>query len=296
MIVTDIYNFKPVHQNGSNFIRSLIDFSIYYLSFRPKHSYVITSQQGLLGHGSMREWRPYENSESVIFMLGLIYIRADYRKFGIGELLTNYLLDKNMKESNLVHANISSEHLPFYIRHGFQASFSLIGLLGRLNEFLDIPPISNRDQIIIRSLENCDLLDLATYDRKIHSVYRIQYFEHLREHIASIAGYVAYSKKTLKIIGYIILNFNQHFIKCGPLFADHLTIALALLKQSAVDYDGTMLLALPEDNRLAFKMFESKSFKKTDLLHRVFKGNRNLFDSNSFERVWAITDDWLSLI
>jgi hypothetical protein len=57
-----------------------------------------------------------------------------------------------------------------------------------------------------------------------------------------------------------------------------------------------MLLSVPEDNRTAMKMFQSRHFKQTNILHRVYTGNENIFHGKSFERIWAITDDWLSLI
>jgi hypothetical protein len=57
-----------------------------------------------------------------------------------------------------------------------------------------------------------------------------------------------------------------------------------------------MLLSLPEDNRTAMKMFESKHFKQTDIFHRVYTGNEKIFNEKNFQRIWAITDDWLSLI
>jgi hypothetical protein len=245
----------------------------------------------------MKQWDSrHTTSVPLILMLGLVYVRSDYRKFGIGELITNYLLKISSNEFNVIHANVSTHHLPFYIRHGFQASFSLIGLEGKLGEFFEMPTNNDGDDIVIQLFEHTDVLDLATYDSQIYPTYRIQYFEHLREHTFSIAGYVGYSRMTKKILGYIILNFSQEFIKCGPLYADNSTVALLLLKQCANDYDGTMLLSLPEDNRLAMKMFEAKSFHRTDSLHRVYKGHENIFNGNIVERVWAMTDDWLSLI
>ncbi len=295
VISTDICDLKVLFTDCSIFQRALIDFSMYYFAFRPKHSYIITSQKGLLAHASIKQWNFYNNSKPSIFMLGLVFVRSDYRKFGIGELLTNYVLKLKSNEINHIHANILTQHLPFYIRYGFQASFSLVCYLGKLGEFYNTTNIFN-DDITIQLYELSDILDIATYDRHIYPTYRIHYFEQLREHIYSIAGYVARSTKTKAILGYIILNFSQDFIKCGPLYADNLNIALLLLKQCATDYDGYMLLSLPEDNRTAMKMFESKHFKQTDILHRVYTGNEKIFNEKIFERIWAITDDWLSLI
>lgn len=295
MIATDISDLRSLFAGSSRFDRATIDLSMYYLSFRPKHSYVVTSKHGVLAHGSIKEWNRRSDSTPLILMFGFVYVRPDYRKFGIGELFSNYLLKVNADPSNLIHANIFSEHLPFYVRYGFQASFSLVGLSGKLAEFLNLKNILD-EEIIIQLLELSDLLDLASYDRQIYPTYRIQYFEQLREHSYSIAGYVAYAKKSKQIVGYVVLNFSQDFIKCGPLFADNVNIALLLLRRCATDYDGMMLLALPEDNRLALKMFETRHFKRTDTLHRVYRGEENIFREQTFERVWTITDDWLSLI
>jgi GNAT superfamily N-acetyltransferase len=268
---------------------------MYYYAFRPKYSYVIISKHGLLAHASIKQWNFNNNLSPSILMLGLVYVRPDYRKFGIGELLTNYVLKLKSNERNFLHANILTKHLPFYIRYGFQASFSLVGLMGKLSEFLHLTNLTDED-IHLQLYESSDILDVATYDRQIYPTYRINYFEQLREHTYSIAGYVARSLKTNAILGYVILNFSQAFIKCGPLYAENLNIALLLLKQCAIDYDGTMLLSIPEDNRIGIKMFESKHFKQTDILHRVYTGNENIFNGKNFERIWAITDDWLSLI
>jgi GNAT superfamily N-acetyltransferase len=268
---------------------------MYYFAFRPKHSYVITSKQGLLAHASIKQWTFHNNSKSVVLMLGLVYVRSDYRKFGIGELLTNYVFNIKSKEIHHIHANILTQHLPFYIRYGFQASFSLVGYLGKLGEFYNVTNVLT-DDIIIQLYELSDILDVATYDCHIYPTYRIHFFEQLREHMCSIAGYVARSIKTNAILGYVILDFSQEFIKCGPLYAENLNIVLLLLKQCATDYDGFMLLSLPEDNRTAMKMFESKNFKQTDILHRVYTGNEQIFNRKVFERIYAITDDWLSLI
>jgi len=295
VISTDIYDLKVLFTDCSIFRRALIDFSMYYFSFRPKHSYIITSKQGLLAHASIKQWDFYNNSKPSIRMLGLVYVRSDYRKFGIGELLTNYVLKIRTNEINHIHANILTKHLPFYIRYGFQASFSLVGYFGKLGEFYHVKNIFN-ENIDIQLYESSDILDIATYDRHIYPTYRINYFEQLREHIYSIAGYVARSTTTNAILGYVILNFSQDFIKCGPLYADNLNVALLLLKQCATDYEGFMLLSLPEDNRIAMKMFESKNFKQTDILHRVYTGDENILTGKNFERIWAITDDWLSLI
>jgi len=295
VISADIYVLKILFTDCSIFQRALIDFSMYYFSFRPKHSYVIISKQDLLAHASIKQWNFYNDSKPPILMLGLVYVRSDYRKFGIGELLTNYVLKIKSNKINHIHANILTENLPFYIRYGFQASFSLVGYLGKLGEFYTVTNILAED-VNIQLYELSDILDIATYDRHIYPTYRIHYFEQLREHMRSIAGYVARSIKTNAILGYIILNFSHEFIKCGPLYADNLNIALLLLKQCATDYDGLMLLSLPEDNRTAMKMFESKHFKQTDILHRVYRGNENILNGKFFERIWAITDDWLSLI
>jgi hypothetical protein len=295
MISRDIYDLKAFFTDCSIFQRASIDFSMYYYAFRPKHSYVIISKHGLLAHASIKQWNFNNNSFPSIFMLGLVYVRSDYRKFGIGELITNYVLKMKSNEINLIHANILTKHLPFYIRYGFQASFSLVNLTGKLSEFLNLTNI-NEDDIHLQLYESSDILDVATYDHQIYPTYRINYFEQLREHTYSIAGYVARSLKTNSILGYVILNFSQEFIKCGPLYAENLNIALLLLRQCAMDYDGTMLLSIPEDNRIGIKMFESKHFKQTDILHRVHTGNDNIFNGNIFERIWAITDDWLSLI
>jgi hypothetical protein len=256
---------------------------------------VIISKHGLLAHASIKHWNLTKNSTATILMLGLVYVRPDYRKFGIGELLTNYVLKIKSEEIQCVHANISTQHLPFYIRYGFQASFSLIGLVGKLSEFYNLTNVIE-DEITIQPYELSDILDIASYDSHIYPTYRIHYFEQLREHVYSIAGYVARSIKSNAILGYVVLNFSQEFIKCGPLYADNINIALLLLRQCATDYDGMMLLALPEDNRVAVKMFESKHFKQTDILHRVYTGNENPLQGKAFERIWAITDDWLSLI
>jgi GNAT superfamily N-acetyltransferase len=295
MISRDIYDLKAYFTDCTLFHRASIDFSMYYYAFRPKHSYVIMSKHGLLAHASIKQWDFNNNSTSSILFLGLVYIRPDYRKFGIGELLTNYVFKIQSNEPNIIHANVLTKHLPFYIRYGFQASFSLVGLTGKLSEFLHLSNIVDED-INLQLFESADILDVATYDRHIYPLYRINYFEQLREHTYSIAGYVARSSKTNSILGYVILNFSQAFIKCGPLYADNLNIALLLLRQCAIDYDGTMILSLPEDNRLAMKMFESKHFKQTDILHRVHTGTENIFHGKFSERIWAITDDWLSLI
>jgi hypothetical protein len=295
VISTDIYDLRVLLSDCLIFQRAIIDFSMYYFAFRPKHSYAITSKQGLLGHASIKQWNFHNNSKSSIFMLGLVYIRSDYRKFGIGELLTNYVLKIKSEEIQHIHANILPEHLPFYIRYGFQASFSIVGFIGKLTEFYNLANLIEED-INIQLYELSDILDIATYDHQIYPTYRIQYFEQLREHIYSIAGYVARSAKTNTVLGYVILNFSQQYIKCGPLYADNFNIAMLLLRQCATDYDGTMLLSVPEDNRTAIKMFESKHFKQTDILHRVYTGNENIFHGKIFEKIWTITDDWLSLI
>ncbi len=292
---TDIYGLKVLFSDCSLFQRASIDFSMYYFVFRPKHSYIITSKNGLLAHASIKQWDFNNISTSSILMLGLVYLRPDYRKFGIGELLTNYVLKIKSEDIHCIHANILTQHLPFYIRYGFQASFSLVGYVGKLGEFYNLTNVIE-EEIDIQQYELSDILDVASYDRHIYPTYRIHYFEQLREHIYSIAGYVARSTITNTILGYVILNFSQEFIKCGPLYADNVNIALLLLRRCANDYDGMMLLALPEDNRIAMKMFESKHFKRTDILHRVYTGNENIFHGKTFERIWAITDDWLSLI
>ena len=295
VIITDLYDLKMLFSDCSIFQRASIDFPMYYFAFRPKHSYIVTSKQDLLAHASIKQWDFPNHSKASVFMLGLVYIRPDYRKFGIGELLTNYVLNIKSEEIKHIHANCLTQHLPFYIRHGFQASFSLVGYVGKLSEFYNITNVVAED-IDIQMYELSDILDVATYDRQIYPTYRVHFFEQLREHMYSIAGYVACSAKTNAVLGYVILNFSQEFIKCGPLYADNLNIALLLLKQCATDYDGYMLLSLPEDNRIAMKMFESKHFKQTETLHRVYTGNEQIFDEKSFQRIWAITDDWLSLI
>ena len=295
MMSRDIYDLKALFNEFSLFQRASIDFSMYYYAFRPKNSFVIVTKHGLLAHASIKQWHFNNQSSPLVFVLGLVYIRSDYRKFGIGELLTNYVLKLKTNETDIIHANVLTKHLPFYIRYGFQASFSLVGLLGKLSEFLNLKNLSE-DDIELQLFESSDILDVATYDHQIYPVYRINYFEQLREHTYSIAGYVARSTKTNTILGYVILNFSQAFIKCGPLYANNMNIALLLLRQCAADYDGTMILSLPEDNRIALKMFESKNFKQTDILHRVYSGNEDIFHEKSFEHIWAITDDWLSLI
>jgi GNAT superfamily N-acetyltransferase len=295
MISTDIYDLKILLTECPVFQLASVDFSMYYFAYRPKHSYVITSKHGLLAHASMKQWNFNHDSIPSVFMLGLVYVRSDYRKFGIGELLTNYVLKLKSDEMIHIHANILTKHLPFYIRHGFQASFSIVSFTGKLSEFFSKLNVMQED-INIELYELSDILDVATYDRHIYPTYRIQYFEQLREHTYSIAGYVARSTKTNKVLGYVIFNFSHEFIKCGPLYADNVNIALLLLKQCATDYDGMMLLSVPEDNRTAMKMFQSRHFKQTNILHRVYTGNENIFHGKSFERIWAITDDWLSLI
>lgn len=277
------------------FQRASIDFSMYFYAFRPRHSFVVVSRHGVLGHGSIKQWHWDPQTNPSVMMLGIVYVRSDYRKFGIGELITNYLINLKSNETERIHTNVSTKHLPFYIRYGFQASFSIVGLMGKLSEFLNLTNIVE-DDIQLQLFESCDILDVATYDHQFYPTYRIQYFEQLREHTYSIAGYVARSIKTNTVLGYAILNFSQAFIKCGPLYANNMNIALLLLRQCAADYDGMMLLSLPEDNRTAVKMFESKYFKRTDTLHRVYTGNENIFHGKSFDNIWAITDDWLSLI
>lgn len=295
MVSRDIYDLKYFFNETNVFQRASIDLSMYYYAFRPKTSYVIISKHGLLSHASIKQWHFNHQTISSILMLGLVFVRPDYRKFGIGELLTNYVLKLKSNESNIIHANVLTKHLPFYIRYGFQASFSFVGLIGKLSEFLSIGNVNDAD-VQLQLFESSDILDVATYDHQIYPTYRIEYFEQLREHTYSIAGYVARSSKTNAVLGYVILNFSQAFIKCGPLYADNVNIALLLLRQCALDYDGMMILTLPEDNRPALKMFESKHFKETDILHRVHTGDVNIFKGKSFEHIWAITDDWLSLI
>jgi GNAT superfamily N-acetyltransferase len=295
MISRDIYDLRMLFVDCNLLHRAAIDFSMYYYAFRPKHSYVIISKHGLLAHASLQQWRFNDQSSGSVLMLGLVYVRSDYRKFGIGELLTNYVLKMKSDETNIVHANILTSHLPFYIRYGFQASFSLVGLMGKLSEFLNLSNLVE-DDIQLQLFESSDILDVAGYDHQIYPTYRSEYFEQLREHTYSIAGYVARSIKRNAILGYVILNFSQAFIKCGPLYADSSNVALLLLRQCAIDYDGMMLLSLPEDNRVGIKLFESNSFKQTEILHRVYTGKENLFQGKTFERIWAITDDWLSLI
>ena len=167
--------------------------------------------------------------------------------------------------------------------------------MGKLSEFLS-PPSASDDDVQLQLFESSDILDVASYDHHIYPTYRSNYFEQLREHTYSIAGYVARSSKSNALVGYVILNFSQAFIKCGPLYADNASVASSLLRQCALDYDGTMLLSLPEDNRAAVKMFESRNFKQTDILHRVHTGSESVFAGKTFDRIWAITDDWLSLI
>ena len=295
MISGDIYDLKLCFADCTIFQRASIDFSMYYYAFRPKHSHVIISKHGLLAHASIKQWRFNDQSSPSILMLGLVYVRPDYRKFGIGELLTNYVLKLKSTETNIVHANVLTKHLPFYIRYGFQASVSFVGLMGKLNEFLHLTNVQD-DDVILQLFETSDILDVATYDHQNYPTYRIDYFEQLREHTYSIAGYVARSSKSNAVLGYVILNFSQAFIKCGPLYAENSNVAMLLLRQCAIDYDGMMILSIPEDNRIGIKMFESKHFKQTDILHRVYTGTENIFQQRKFEHIWAITDDWLSLI
>ncbi|CAF4647041.1 unnamed protein product, partial [Rotaria magnacalcarata] len=80
----------------------------------------------------VKQWDFNNNINPSILMLGLVYVRPDHRKFGIGELLTNYVLKVKSNETNHIHANILTKHLPFYIRYGFQASFTLVNLIGKL--------------------------------------------------------------------------------------------------------------------------------------------------------------------
>ncbi|CAF0996715.1 unnamed protein product [Adineta steineri] len=116
VISTDIYDLKVLFSDCSLFQRASVDFSMYYFAFRPKHSYVITSKHGLLAHASIKQWNFNNHLRSSILMLGLVYVRPDYRKFGIGELLTNYVLKIKSEEVSCIHANILTQHLPFYIR------------------------------------------------------------------------------------------------------------------------------------------------------------------------------------
>lgn len=295
MISGDIYDLKLCFADCTIFQRASIDFSMYYYAFRPKHSHVIISKHGLLAHASIKQWRFNDQSSPSILMLGLVYARPDYRKFGIGELLTNYVLKLRSTETNIVHANVLTKHLPFYIRYGFQASVSFVGLMGKLNEFLHLTNVQE-EGVVLQLFETSDILDVASYDHQNYPTYRIDYFEQLREHTYSIAGYVARSSKSNAVLGYVILNFSQAFIKCGPLYAENSNVAMLLLRQCAIDYDGMMILSIPEDNRIGLKMFESKHFKQTDILHRVYTGTENIFQQRKFEHIWAITDDWLSLI
>ncbi|CAF3006829.1 unnamed protein product [Rotaria sp. Silwood2] len=293
----DIYDIKVLLNDCLIFQRASIDYSMYFFSFRPNTCYIIKCKQDIIGHGSIKQWNINDDDGKItsIIMIGLIYVRYDYRKFGIGELLTNYIFNINSEEINSINANILIEHLPFYIRYDFQVSFSLVGFVGKLSQFYN-RKIQIDEDINIELYELSDILDIASYDHKIYPTYRIEYFEQLREHIYSIAGYVARSKKTNSILGYVILNFSQLFIKCGPLYADNINIALLLLKRCASDYDGMMLISIPELNRNAIQIFKSKHFKQTDILHRVYKGNQIFLNQFIFQRIWAITDDWLSLI
>ncbi|CAF0824805.1 unnamed protein product [Didymodactylos carnosus] len=292
MILKEIYDVKSILVECPFFKRSIIDFSI-YCSFKPKHNYIMMSKNMILSHASITKWT------EKYALLGIVFVRKDYRKFGLGELLTNYVLELiEQKCVSSIHANVLNDHLPFYIRYGFKASFTIIGFSGKLNEFLYFEPLKSQiieeeDQIQIELFEITDILDLASYDRTIYPTYRINYFEQLREHTVSIAGYIAKSSKDGTIYGYVILNFSQDYIKCGPLYCENEHIAMRLLKQCAIDYDGIMLLCIPEDNRLAIKIFEKKGFKRTDIFHRVHLGN--MFETD-FQKVWSITDDWFCLL
>ncbi|CAF2721844.1 unnamed protein product [Rotaria sp. Silwood2] len=265
---------------------------MYFNSFKPSISYIIKCKQSIIEHASIQQ--SYLNDEEII-MIGLVYIRCDYRKFGFGEFLTNYLFNIKSKEINTIHANILIEHIPFYIRYGFKRSFSLIGSIGRLNQINNIN-ISIDDDIIIDLYESSNINHIAIYDNSIYPINHIKFFEKLRGNISSIAGYVARSKKTNLIKGYIILNFSRLFIKCGPLYADNISIALLLLKCCAYHYDGIMLLSVPETNPHAIQLFKSNHFKQTDILHRVYKGNQLFFNQSIFQRILAIRDDWFSFI
>ncbi|CAF4382479.1 unnamed protein product, partial [Adineta steineri] len=145
MISRDIYDIRAFFTDCTLFHSAAIDFSMYYYAFRPKHSYVIISKHGLLAHASINQWNFNNNSTPSILMLGLVYVRPDYRKFGIGELITNYVLNIKSDETKIIHANILTKHLPFYIRYGFQASFSLVNLTGKLSEFFHISNLDEND-------------------------------------------------------------------------------------------------------------------------------------------------------
>ncbi|CAF3955331.1 unnamed protein product [Rotaria sp. Silwood2] len=244
---------------------------MYFNSFKPSISYIIKCKQSIIEHASIQQ--SYLNDEEII-MIGLVYIRCDYRKFGFGEFLTNYLFNIKSKEINTIHANILIEHIPFYIRYGFKRSFSLIGSIGRLNQINNIN-ISIDDDIIIDLYESSNINHIAIYDNSIYPINHIKFFEKLR---------------------YIILNFSRLFIKCGPLYADNISIALLLLKCCAYHYDGIMLLSVPETNPHAIQLFKSNHFKQTDILHRVYKGNQLFFNQSIFQRILAIRDDWFSFI
>lgn len=296
MILSDVSDMKGFNELENKFDRSFVDLSFYFYSFRPRNSFVVAANRTVLGHGSIKEWRFVDDlCFRRVFVLGLIFIRKDSRKFGFGELLTNFLLEQIDDESDSVNANVSPEQISFFVQRGFRLSFSILGIRGKLSEFFDVSLPNEEKHFFVRNFEQCEPSELAEFDRRVSPVFRLEFFEKLRENSFSVAAFVAFSRKTSSVVGLIVLNFTEKLIKCGPFYAEEPNVALLLLKQSAREFDGNLVLALPEENRLAVKIFEQKSFQRSDVLQRIYRGE-NIFQRTNFERVWAITDDWFSLL
>lgn len=190
--------------------------------------------------------------------IGLLIVRAEYRRKGIGTLLTkkalDYLLSRGVKTIKLEAVSAMSN---LYRKLGFIDEYDSLRFKGTSGK---IAPLADHS---ITLIERKKFAELARFDAEYFGANRIKVLSRLYQEnpelcFVSCAG--------SEIVGYIMCRKTENGYKAGPSVCDpeNFQVARELLTKcrEAIGKNAELYVGAPAVNKKAVKILQDFGFKQ----------------------------------
>ncbi len=214
--------------------------------------------------------------------IGLLIVKAEYRRNGVGTLLTkkaiNYLLDCGVKTIRLEAVPTITN---LYRKLGFVDKYYSLRFIGVSRKIVSL------SSYYVKTLKKEELVKLAKFDAGYFGANRTKVLSGLHQNNPQLC-FVSYTDA--KIVGYLMCRKTETGYKIGPWVCnpENPQVARKLLIEcmETITHNAKLYVGVPAVNKAAVEILQDFDFEQYSKSVRMFFGKK--LETESVNGVFAI--------
>jgi len=213
--------------------------------------------------------------------ISMILVTAAYRRRGLATQLMQTCMETLGRRGLIPALDASPEGRQVYLRLGFRDIYAITRMYSSGTVPGSLPTADG--ELRIRPLDDESLPAIVKYDQAAFGADRAYMIEHLRQRLPACA-YIA--ERSGRIAGFILGRDGRTCVQLGPLVAEDVDTALALLGHALRSAPGAVCLDIADHHAGLRGWLDERGFNPIVPFTRMILGRNDPFDDP--RRIFAI--------